>query len=176
MVPDVSRGARFASERRDELRAIRRVPDLLAFDALADLEVRARGSRPASEERRSDANLAVVLPPEELGADAFEPVFFKAVFFTFFFNPIFSEDAMSKGMVMKSRYTPGLQTAEDVSLSVDDRVVYKLEDGSTVGGVITSVYMQHENGCYGWEARFADDGQIGFMDERRIIGWPGKAP
>lgn len=81
---------------------------------------------------------------------------------------------MIKGKDMKSRHTPGLENATDVSLSIDDRVVYRLGDGSTVGGVITSVYMQHDSGAYGWEARFDDDGQVGFMDERNVIQWTGK--
>lgn len=81
---------------------------------------------------------------------------------------------MTKGINMIARNTPGLSNAENVSLSVGDEVTYDLGDGTTVSVTITSSYAQHDNGAYGYEGRFADDGQIGFMDERRIIEWPGK--
>lgn len=82
---------------------------------------------------------------------------------------------MSKGQVFKARSTPGLETAEDVSLSMGDKVTYKLLDGGTVGGTIMSAYSQHDNGAYGWECKFDDDGEIGFADETRVVDWPGKA-
>lgn len=83
---------------------------------------------------------------------------------------------MSKGHKFKSRLTPGLTNAVDVSLSIDDRITYSLLDGGTVGGVIAGPYSQHDNGAYGWECRFDDDGQIGFADELRVTNWPGKVP
>lgn len=82
---------------------------------------------------------------------------------------------MSKGLVFKSRHTPGLETAEDVSLSIDDRIKYKLLGGEVVGGTIKSSYSRHDNGAHGWECVFDDDGQTGFADELRVVDWPGKA-
>ena len=83
---------------------------------------------------------------------------------------------MSKGMIFKSRFTPGLQTAEDVALAPGDKVLYKLQDGSEIGVTIKSPYSRHDNGAYGWEGVFEDDGQLGFVDETRVVDWEGRVP
>lgn len=78
-----------------------------------------------------------------------------------------------KGLVFKSRFTPGLSNAEDVKLNVGDRVEYTCKEGR-VFCVIKSELRQHTNGCYGYESLFEDNGEIGFADERRIVSWEGK--
>jgi len=80
-----------------------------------------------------------------------------------------------KGMVFKSKFTPGLENAVDVKLDKGTRFKYRLLDGETVvSGVIDSGYAQHENGCYGYEVKYDDKDERMFADEERIFWWDGK--
>jgi hypothetical protein len=87
--------------------------------------------------------------------------------------------------INRSRFTPGLRNAKDVALQVGDICLWQkyqpskdAAEGDHAGPVvritITSVRMQHVNGCIGFEARFEDTGEIAFADERSIIAWEGK--
>ncbi len=54
-------------------------------------------------------------------------------------------------------------------LPIGERVKYRLTDGSETWVVIQSERLKHDNGLWGWEGRFEDDGEIGFVDERRVV-------
>jgi hypothetical protein len=80
-----------------------------------------------------------------------------------------------KGFVTLSRFTPGLANAVDVALQPGDVCKWqKLGIGPVVEIEIKSTLRQHTNGCFGYEAVFADDGQLAFADERSIVDWHGK--
>jgi hypothetical protein len=54
-------------------------------------------------------------------------------------------------------------------LPVGTRTRYRLSDGSDVWIRIDSERLKHENGAWGWEAIFEDDGGRSFADERRVV-------
>lgn len=76
--------------------------------------------------------------------------------------------------VYKSRFTIGA-TGDEISLGIGEKVQFQLLDGKVVDIEISSERMTH-NQCetYGYEAVFSDNGELGFADGKRIIGWEGK--
>jgi len=79
-----------------------------------------------------------------------------------------------KGLVTKSRFTPGLPNGKDVHFQIGETVQYRLLSGKMVDVKISTVLMQHANGAYGYEGVFSDDRMTGFADELRIVNWKGK--
>jgi len=80
-----------------------------------------------------------------------------------------------KGFLFHSRFTPGLKNGEDVAFQLGDVVTYQTMASGDVKATVESPLMQHTTGIYGYEYIFEDTGELGFADERRIIGWDGKA-
>lgn len=80
---------------------------------------------------------------------------------------------ITKGMVFKSRHTPGLANGEDVHFEIGESVTYRMRNGDVFQIVIDSELMK-DFGYYGYEAIFPDDGERYFAPEIGIIGWEGK--
>lgn len=58
--------------------------------------------------------------------------------------------------------------SEAAHFPIGTQLKYRLSDGSDVPITISSERLRHENGSWGWEAMFHDDGQTGFAEESRI--------
>ncbi len=83
----------------------------------------------------------------------------------------------SKGLVVKSRFTPDLVDATDVGLREGDVCSCRRIDGDgpTLKITLTTGLRQDKHtGRYGYEARFHRNDKVYFVDEREIIDWEGK--
>lgn len=81
----------------------------------------------------------------------------------------------SDACICVSRFTEGLANGESVQFEIGEHVTYRAEGGKTEQIKIASARMQHETGCYGYEAIFPDpDGGRWFAPAKWIIDWEGK--
>ena len=76
--------------------------------------------------------------------------------------------------VSRSRHTPGIK-AHETRFRIGDVVTYELEGREQISITIANEFMHHKQARIGgYEAKFSDDGKIGFADVERIVDWRGK--
>lgn len=75
--------------------------------------------------------------------------------------------------IHKSKFTPELNNGKGVHFSIGDVVNYRCVDGTEIKCTIATELMENE-GFFGYEAIFHDDGKRYFAIEDMICDWEGK--
>ena len=76
--------------------------------------------------------------------------------------------------IVLSRFTKGA-AASQISLSIGDKVKYRLKNGKVINAIIKSEKRKHPQcSTFGYEALTLDDNTMNFIDVGRIVSWDGK--
>jgi hypothetical protein len=76
---------------------------------------------------------------------------------------------------LKRKQTPNLNNGKDVEFNIGDMILYKPAGQPPVQAKIVSERGAHTDiDQLGYEAIFADDGELWFASEIQIIDWEGK--